>query len=184
MPRKIYEIIEVGSDSSSISVAYDHFMMVIIVASLIPLAFRRDDLAFSIIDRSAVAIFIVDYILRLLTADFKYGNKNASSFRDIRFRPWRSSTCSPSSHPHPSGRQLPAFVHSAADPGAAGLAGIPDSALLTQLRHHRFGVPSAEDFPSDGDDAGRRLCAHIGAHRLRRSRRSFRPSLTPCIGPP
>ncbi len=87
MRRKIYEIIEVGSVSSFLSVAYDYFMMVVIVASLIPLAFRRDDLAFSVIDRSAVAVFIVDYILRLMTADFKYGKKAASSFLRYPFSP-------------------------------------------------------------------------------------------------
>ena len=87
MRRKIYEVIEVNADFGFWSIAYDYFMMVVIAASLVPLAFRRDGLALSLIDKAAVAIFIVDYLLRLLTADIKYGKRSASSFLRYPFSP-------------------------------------------------------------------------------------------------
>ena len=46
MRKKLYEVIEVNGGSSFWSVAYDYFMMVVIVASLLPLASRRNDLVF------------------------------------------------------------------------------------------------------------------------------------------
>ncbi len=80
MRKRLFEIIEVAKDSDVASSIYDAIMMVVIVASLLPLAFKQEHLAFIIIDRIAVCIFILDYILRLLTADFKYGRKTLSSF--------------------------------------------------------------------------------------------------------
>ncbi len=80
MRKRLFEIIEVAKDSDLASSIYDAIMMVVIVASLLPLAFKQEYLAFIIIDRIAVCIFILDYILRLLTADFKYGRKTLSSF--------------------------------------------------------------------------------------------------------
>jgi len=55
-------------------------MMVVIVASIIPLAFKQDTILFSVIDKIAVTIFIIDYVLRLCTADYKYGKKSVASF--------------------------------------------------------------------------------------------------------
>lgn len=54
--------------------------MVVIFASLIPLAFKNTLLLFQIIDKVAVSIFIIDYFFRLITADYKYGKKSISSF--------------------------------------------------------------------------------------------------------
>lgn len=54
-------------------------MMITIIVSIIPLAFKTSNVAFGIIDKVTVAIFIVDYILRLITADFKL-QKGVKSF--------------------------------------------------------------------------------------------------------
>jgi len=80
MRKRIFEIIEVSTGSDLWSSIYDYFMMVVIVASLLPLAFKQDIIAFVIIDKITVTIFIIDYLLRLCTADFKYGKKSISSF--------------------------------------------------------------------------------------------------------
>jgi voltage-gated potassium channel len=80
MRKRIFEIIELSKGSDLWSSIYDYFMMVVIVASLLPLAFKQDTIAFIVIDKIAVTIFIVDYLLRLCTADFKYGKKSISSF--------------------------------------------------------------------------------------------------------
>lgn len=80
MRKRIYEIIAVSNGSDTLSSIYDYFMMAAIVASLVPLAFKTDYFAFRVIDKICVIIFIADYILRLITADFKYNKKSATSF--------------------------------------------------------------------------------------------------------
>lgn len=80
MRKRIYEIIEVSDGNDLCSSVYDVFMMLAIVISLIPLAFKTEYLGFRIIDKLCVVVFIIDYILRLITADFKYHNKSIISF--------------------------------------------------------------------------------------------------------
>lgn len=80
MRKRIFEIVEVSSGDDIFSRIYDVLMMIVIVVSLIPLAFKTDYFAFQIIDKICVAIFIIDYILRLATADFKYGKRSLVSF--------------------------------------------------------------------------------------------------------
>jgi len=80
MRKRIYEIIEAAEAGDKASRYYDLFMMVIIVASILPLAFKTQTHAFLIIDRVAVVIFIIDYIMRLLTADIKYPKLNGLAF--------------------------------------------------------------------------------------------------------
>lgn len=69
--KRLYEIIEISHDNDKISRFYDIFMMLIIIASLVPLAFKEEFVAAFIIDKVAVSIFIIDYILRWLVADMK-----------------------------------------------------------------------------------------------------------------
>ncbi len=80
MRKKLYEIIEPSNGAGLWSTLYDYFMIVVITASLIPLAVKQDPLLLSIIDDVCVSIFIIDYILRLCTADIRYGKKSAASF--------------------------------------------------------------------------------------------------------
>ena len=71
MRKRLFEIIEVGSDDDKQSQAYDFFMMLTIIVSIIPLWTHSSVPAFNIIDKVTVTIFIVDYLLRLITADIK-----------------------------------------------------------------------------------------------------------------
>lgn len=68
---RIYDIIELSSGRDKASTVYDFTMMVMILASLVPLTFKESNLAFEIIDKVTVTVFILDYVLRLLTADIK-----------------------------------------------------------------------------------------------------------------
>lgn len=54
-------------------------MLVTIIISIIPLAFKENNTVFQWIDYVTVAIFILDYFLRLITADYKL-NKSIASF--------------------------------------------------------------------------------------------------------
>ena len=77
--RRLFEIIEVGSEDDKVSSFYDVFMMLTIIVSIIPLCFHSDSNIFSIIDIVTVIIFIIDYILRLITADMRI-KRGALSF--------------------------------------------------------------------------------------------------------
>lgn len=80
MRKRIFEIIELSHDDDNLSKIYDCFMMFVIVASLIPLAFKETNEVFYIIDKISVSIFVIDYILRWITADYKNNNHSLKSF--------------------------------------------------------------------------------------------------------
>jgi voltage-gated potassium channel len=79
MRKRIFEIIETAQDDDRASHVYDVFMMAVIIASLVPLAFKYETPAFYWIDKVAVVIFILDYLLRWMTADHKL-KKGIGSF--------------------------------------------------------------------------------------------------------
>ena len=58
---------------------YDIFMMIAIIASIVPLAFKSNNLGFRIVDKVTVIIFVVDYFLRWSVSDLKL-KKGAKSF--------------------------------------------------------------------------------------------------------
>ena len=62
-------------------------MIIAIILSLIPLAFKEYRPVFRIIDRITVIAFIVDYLLRWMTADHKLQKKGAVSFLLYPFTP-------------------------------------------------------------------------------------------------
>ena len=78
MRERIYNIIA-GSDTKAGRI-YDVVMIAAIIISLIPLAFKEPNTAFLIMDKITVAIFIIDYFFRLITADYYFGKKGAASF--------------------------------------------------------------------------------------------------------
>ncbi len=59
------------NDENSTFDWYDLLMMVAIIASIVPLAFKSTNTVFEIIDKVTVIIFIVDYLLRWIVADLK-----------------------------------------------------------------------------------------------------------------
>lgn len=79
MRKKLYGIISMSEDNK-FSTFYNFSMIIVIIASLVPLAFKQDISAFSILDKVCVLIFIIDYIIRWITADYELKNHNAISF--------------------------------------------------------------------------------------------------------
>ena len=73
--RRIYEIIGKAESKDVASSIYDVFMLLTIAISLVPLFFKKDNQTFSIIDKVTVTIFIIDYLLRWITADYKLKKK-------------------------------------------------------------------------------------------------------------
>lgn len=74
MRKRIYEIIEIAKDNDISSTIYDLFMIITIIASIIPLTVKYTNEYLVLVDKICLAIFIFDYILRLFTADYKYKN--------------------------------------------------------------------------------------------------------------
>lgn len=87
MREKIFNIIEPYENESKTSKAYDIFMIITICLSLIPLLFEEQYFILQVIDKVTVSIFIVDYILRLATADYKYNRHEIMSFVKYPFSP-------------------------------------------------------------------------------------------------
>ena len=65
--KKLFDIIETESRSVS-SRIYDFGMLFFIIISLVPLAFREEYELFYWFEYVSVSIFIIDYLLRWLTA--------------------------------------------------------------------------------------------------------------------
>ena len=80
MRKKIYSIIEPIGNENKLSNIYDFIMMTTIVVSIIPLAFKETNAFFQWIDYITVSIFILDYLFRLLTADYKLEKSVVSFF--------------------------------------------------------------------------------------------------------
>ena len=80
MRKRIFEIIEKSQGNDIVSSIYDVAMIVLIVVSLIPLTMKTEPPFFVVADKVIVVIFIIDYILRWITADYKFGKHKASSF--------------------------------------------------------------------------------------------------------
>ena len=78
--KRIFDIIESSTGDDIPSKIYDVFMMVTIIASLVPLAFKTEYPVFVILDKVCVVIFILDYLLRLATADYKFNKASVASF--------------------------------------------------------------------------------------------------------
>ncbi len=87
MLNRIYQIIEPGENGDITSKIYDLTMMIIIVVSLIPLAFKQQTANFIVIDKVCVTVFIIDYALRIMTANIKL-HKGVASFVFYPITPW------------------------------------------------------------------------------------------------
>ena len=80
MRKRLYQIIETAADGDRASAIYDAAMLSLIVLSLVPLAFKRETPLLLAIDRGCALVFVFDYLLRLLTADYKLPGRGAAAF--------------------------------------------------------------------------------------------------------
>lgn len=80
MRKRVYEIIETAKNNDHASAIYDSAILICVIASLVPLAFKEQNFAFNVIDKVTVVVFIIDYILRWFTADYKLNDHSIMSF--------------------------------------------------------------------------------------------------------
>lgn len=85
--EKIYEIIERGENPNKISNFYDGVIIVSVAISVLPLMFKQQPPIFKYLDTLTIIVFIIDYILRLLTAHHKL-KKGKLSFLIYPFTPF------------------------------------------------------------------------------------------------
>lgn len=78
--RRIYEIIEMSKENDKVSRAYDVMITYAVVVGLIPLTMKADTIYTRLIDLVTVLIFLVDYILRIYTSDYKMGVKSYKAY--------------------------------------------------------------------------------------------------------
>ena len=81
MRKRLFEIIEVSGDNDRASMVYDLMMLVSIIVSIVPLAFKEAPGFFKITDIVTTILFIADYLLRFATADLKLEGKSLPFLR-------------------------------------------------------------------------------------------------------
>ena len=80
MRKTLFQIIEPHQQESFIEEAYDIFMIFVILSSLIPLTTKSHTGIFMWLDFVSTIIFVIDYVLRLVTADYKLEKGKLSFF--------------------------------------------------------------------------------------------------------
>lgn len=85
MRKKIFDIIEPSQNNNILSSVYDSLMIIVILLSMLPLCFKQTTDALRIIDTICLIVFIIDYLLRWFTADYKYNKKPLISFARYPF---------------------------------------------------------------------------------------------------
>ena len=87
MRKRLYQIIERAGAGDRASTVYDSFMLVLIIVSLVPLAFKAESPILAGIDKCCAAVFTIDYLLRLCTADYKLPGRGVAAFLLYPFTP-------------------------------------------------------------------------------------------------
>ena len=87
MRKRLFEVIEISTDNDKISAFYDIFMLISIIISIVPLAFKETNAVFFYTDIITTGLFIIDYLFRLITADYKL-NTGFKSFIIYPFTIW------------------------------------------------------------------------------------------------
>lgn len=85
--RRLFEVVEQARNGDTLSLAYDVFMIIVVIISLIPLGFKEKYSIFDITDLCTATIFAVDYILRWITADYRLKSKSFFAFVKHPFTP-------------------------------------------------------------------------------------------------
>lgn len=78
--KALFQIIESHQKENAIEKAYDVLMFLTIIVSLIPMTTKSHTGIFMWLDFVSTIIFIIDYVLRLVTADYKLEKGKLSFF--------------------------------------------------------------------------------------------------------
>ena len=76
--KELYELIEIDEGTNVWSHLYDIIMFIIIILSVVPLMFWEHHQYFTYLEAFTTTVFIIDYILRWITADYRLGQGHHS----------------------------------------------------------------------------------------------------------
>ena len=85
MRKKIYEMVHIYNGKVS-SILYKYFMILLIVLSLVPLTMKQRPPSLMVLECVCLFLFLVDYILRWSTADYKFQNHSWKAFAKYPLR--------------------------------------------------------------------------------------------------
>lgn len=86
--KQIFDIIEPLSKNHEASKYYDRAMVIITLISFIPLVFHNENTwPLMLINTLCAMVFIIDYVLRFITADYHYHDHSKRSFIRYPFSP-------------------------------------------------------------------------------------------------
>ena len=78
--KELFVIVEYGDDKNLISRLYDRFLLAMIFVSLVPLTIREQHVWTRWIEIISCLVFLIDYILRWFTADYRLKKKGVLPF--------------------------------------------------------------------------------------------------------
>ncbi len=85
--RRIYEVIEVSHIGDNASRAYDILMTTAIIVGLVPLTLKGNSTYTILIDIFTSMLFLIDYVARVYTADYKMGYMHYRAYIAYIFTP-------------------------------------------------------------------------------------------------
>ena len=85
--KRVYEVIEVSHVGDNSSRAYDVLMTTAIIVGLVPLTLKGNSIYTVIIDVFTSILFLIDYIARVYTADYKMGYRHYRAYIAYIFTP-------------------------------------------------------------------------------------------------
>ncbi len=85
MRSKIYRMVHIYEGNPA-SVIYKYFMITVIVLSLVPLTMKNETPFLNKLEIGCLVIFVIDYFLRWITADYKLNDKKWTCFLKFPFR--------------------------------------------------------------------------------------------------
>ena len=85
MRKRIYQTVHIYSGNTA-AVIYKYIMIVFILLSMIPLITKNEHELFEKVDVICLVVFSIDYFLRWITADYKFGVHRWTSFVKYPFR--------------------------------------------------------------------------------------------------
>ncbi len=85
MRNRIYQTVHVYN-GNSLSVTYKYFMIAVIIASIVPLTQKQEFAFLKGVETVCLAVFGLDFVLRWITADYKFKKKSWVSFVKYPFR--------------------------------------------------------------------------------------------------
>ncbi|MCR4694689.1 MAG: ion transporter [Pseudobutyrivibrio sp.] len=85
--KRVFDIIEQSKENDRGSKAYDIMILVTVLSSFTPMMLKNSNRYTSYIEIATLVIFILDYALRVYTADYKMGVKSWKSYVSYIFTP-------------------------------------------------------------------------------------------------